>query len=68
MNETNYKLDREAKIKDMVDGLKSHVAALVSSHQIHLNFLLIIQEKGMALDIETAVKNHDQTNFEIKAL
>ena len=68
MNEANYKLDREAKIKDMVDGLKSHVAALVSPYPIHLIFLLIIQEKGMALDIETAVKNHDQTNFEIKAL
>ena len=68
MDETKYKLDREAKIKDMVDGLKSHVAALVSSHPIHLIFLLIIQEKGMALDIETAVKSHDQTNYEIKSL
>ena len=48
INETNLKLDREAKIKDQVDALRVTIATL---------------EKGMALDIENAVKNHDEIVF-----
>ena len=45
IHETNTKLDREAKIKDQVDGLKQKISAM---------------EKGMLSDIENAVKNHDE--------
>ena len=44
INQTNLKLDREAKIKDQVDALRQNIVDL---------------EKGMAIDIDHAVKNHD---------
>ena len=47
------KLDREAKIKDQVDALRQGIVAL---------------EKGMALDIENAVKNHDEVTFQVKKI
>ena len=50
VNETNMKMDREAKIKDQVDALRLIIATL---------------EKGMALDIENAVKNHDEVVFQV---
>ena len=50
INETNLKLDREAKIKDQVDALREIIKTL---------------EKGMALDIENAVKNHDEIVFQV---
>ena len=50
INETNLKLDREAKIKDQVDALRQTIVTL---------------EKGMALDIENAVKNHDEIVFQV---
>ena len=53
INETNMKLDREAKIKDQVDALRQGIVAL---------------EKGMALDIENAVKNHDEVTFQVKKI
>ena len=53
INETNMKLDREAKIKDQVDALRVTIASL---------------EKGMALDIENAVKNHDEVTFMVKKM
>ena len=48
VNETNMKLERESKIKDQVDALRQTIATL---------------EKGMCLDIENAVKNHDEVVF-----
>ena len=50
INETNLKLDREAKLKDQVDALRQTIVTL---------------EKGMALDIENAVKNHDEIVFQV---
>lgn len=53
INETNLKLDREAKLKDQVDALRQTIVTL---------------EKGMALDIENAVKNHDEIVFQVSKI
>ena len=47
--EVNTKLDREAKLRDLVDNLKAKIGNLVSIHSFLFNFLIDdIQEKGMA--------------------
>ena len=51
INETNAKLDREAKLKDQLDIVKTKIGGI---------------EKGMAADIETAVKNHDEMEFKVR--
>lgn len=47
------KLDREAKIRDLVDQLKMKIANM---------------EKGMAGDIEKAVRNHDENVLSLKTM
>ena len=51
--EVNNKLDREAKIRDMVDNLKLRIIGM---------------ERGMAGDIEKAVLNNDQLVCNLKDL
>ena len=73
MNETHNKMDREAKIKDLVDQLKNQINQLVSKitptslfHSKYKIFVVnLLQEKGMALDIENAVKNHEAVTFQV---
>ena len=67
--EVNTKLDREAKIRDLVDNLKAKISNMVSIHSLLFNLLIDdVQEKGMAQSIEKAVEGNDQLTGQIREI
>jgi hypothetical protein len=64
INQVNSVLDREMKLKDVVNDLKIKLGMVVS----YCFNLIFFQEKNMATDIKNAVENHEGVLMKITGL